>query len=177
MAHQLQPRLVLLDSGLPGSSGADVCRALRADIATAAAGIIFVTGRQEVVDVIAGFDAGADDYVAKPFRPGELLARVQALLRRSQELRGLSPLTGLPGDFVIERELRRLMETKQPFALLYVDLDNFKAFNDRYGFLRGDDAIVFTAAVLRSVAQSIRREPRFVGHVGAMTSSFWCRTR
>ncbi|MGE0445331.1 MAG: response regulator transcription factor [Vicinamibacterales bacterium] len=76
--------LVVLDLMLPGLSGLEVCRALRADRATAALPIIMVTARADESDRITGLDLGADDYVAKPFGPNELVARIRALLRRTR---------------------------------------------------------------------------------------------
>ena len=77
------PDLILLDLMLPQVSGQDVCRTLRADPKTASIPIIMVTARAEESERIAGLDLGADDYIAKPFSPGELVARVRALLRRA----------------------------------------------------------------------------------------------
>lgn len=76
--------LVLLDVMLPGLNGLEVCRALRADASTAQIPIIMLTARTEEADRIAGLDTGADDYVSKPFSPNELVARIKALMRRSQ---------------------------------------------------------------------------------------------
>ena len=76
--------LILLDIMLPGLSGLEVCRALRADRATAAVPIIMLTARAEEADRISGLEMGADDYVSKPFSPNELVARIRALMRRSQ---------------------------------------------------------------------------------------------
>ena len=85
LAHTLSapPDLVILDVMLPGLSGLDVCKALRADNRTAALPIIMVTARGEESERILGLDAGADDYIVKPFSPNELMARVRALLRRA----------------------------------------------------------------------------------------------
>ena len=82
-ARQHPVDVAILDVMLPGLSGLDVCRALRATEATANVPIIMVTARTEERDRIAGLDTGADDYVAKPFSPNELVARVRALVRRS----------------------------------------------------------------------------------------------
>jgi two-component system, OmpR family, alkaline phosphatase synthesis response regulator PhoP len=76
--------LVILDVMLPGMSGLEVCRALRADASTALIPIIMVTARAEETDRIIGLDIGADDYLAKPFSPNELVARIRALMRRSK---------------------------------------------------------------------------------------------
>jgi DNA-binding response OmpR family regulator len=78
------PDVLLLDVMLPGVDGRDVCRALRADAATAAVPIIMITARAEEGDRIAGLELGADDYITKPFSPNEVVARVRALLRRSR---------------------------------------------------------------------------------------------
>jgi DNA-binding response OmpR family regulator len=75
--------LVVLDIMMPGLSGLDVCRALRADRRTASIPIIMVTARAEETERIAGLEMGADDYIAKPFSPGELIARIKALMRRT----------------------------------------------------------------------------------------------
>jgi GGDEF domain-containing protein len=119
-----------------------------------------------MTDVEAAFSAGADDYITKPFRSRDLLARAGALLKRAHELRGLSPLTSLPGNFVILSELAKLIEANRSFALVYADVDNFKAYNDRYGFLRGDDAILMTSQILTAALEHVEGEPRLVGHVG-----------
>lgn len=81
-AREGGPDLILLDLMLPGLSGLDVCRALKDSEATAGIPIIMLTAKGEEEDIVAGFNAGADDYVTKPFRPKVLLARVQAVLRR-----------------------------------------------------------------------------------------------
>jgi DNA-binding response OmpR family regulator len=83
-ARQAVPDVVILDLMLPGMDGLEVCRALRAEPATAAIPIIMVTARAEETDRIVGLEIGADDYIAKPFSPNELVARVRALLRRTQ---------------------------------------------------------------------------------------------
>jgi DNA-binding response OmpR family regulator len=82
-ARESQPDLVVLDLMLPGMSGLEICRALRADNKTAALPIIMLTARGEESERILGLDTGADDYVVKPFSPNELMARVRALLRRT----------------------------------------------------------------------------------------------
>ncbi len=81
-AHQID--LVILDVMLPGLSGFEVCRALRAGVATAAVPIIMLTARAEEADRVIGLELGADDYVSKPFSPNELVARIRALMRRAK---------------------------------------------------------------------------------------------
>ncbi|HEY1305821.1 MAG TPA: response regulator transcription factor [Vicinamibacterales bacterium] len=83
--------LVILDVMLPGLSGLEVCRALRADQTTSSLPIIMVTARAEETDRIIGLEIGADDYISKPFSPNELVARVRALMRRSKRADGSLP--------------------------------------------------------------------------------------
>src|SRR4051812_41416210 len=83
-ARSRQPTLAVLDVSMPGLSGIDVCRMLRADAATAGILIIMLTARVQEQDVEGGFSAGADDYVTKPFSPRELVSRIQALLSRTR---------------------------------------------------------------------------------------------
>jgi diguanylate cyclase (GGDEF)-like protein len=167
LARETRPDLVLLDVNMPRVGGFDACRRLRADAVTANTPIIILTGNTGTDDKIEGFAAGADDYLAKPFDPTELVIRVRSVLRRTSQLRDLSPLTGLPGNFQIAGALERLLANPTTqFAVLYADLDNFKPFNDHYGFMRGDDAIKFTAQVLTDALAAHPGPANFAGHVG-----------
>jgi len=160
------PDLVLLDLTLPRLDGVQVCRRLRVDPRTAHVPVIFVTGRSLVGDRVLGLAAGADDYVVRPFDPDELIARVRTTLRRSSELRTASPLTGLPGNALLTRELARRVTDDCDLALIYIDLNDFKSYNDRYGFVRGDEVINTTAAVLRASLDRLGDPHAFLGHVG-----------
>lgn len=165
-AIEVQPDLVLLDIGMPGMDGVSVCQELRRDPRTSALPIIMLTARVQQLDKVNGLDAGADDYVTKPFDPAELVARIEAALRRTQQLRDVSPLTGLPGNIAIFRHLDLLLTSGVPFALVHADLDHFKAYNDRYGFAAGDEVIKAAAAVLTGALESLPGQPCFAGHVG-----------
>jgi diguanylate cyclase (GGDEF)-like protein len=162
---ELRPDVVILDAGLPQLSGVEVTERLRANVVTANVVIIFLTGRAE--ERLDAYRAGADDFLTKPVEPDELLVRVSAALRRAEGRRAVSPLTGLPGNLEVLRELERaIAQPRQEFALIWADLDNFKAFNDAYGFLRGDRAIVKTARLLVGEVEALDTSPRFVGHIG-----------
>ena len=163
LARAAPPDLLLCDVMLPGIDGFEVVRVLRRELATANMSIIMLTA---MANVMEGLDAGADDYVLKPYDHRELLARVRSVLRRSRAMRALSPLTGLPGNTRIQEELARAIEHDRRFALLYADLDHFKAYNDHYGFARGDDVLRLAAGVLHAAVQAGGGADAFVGHVG-----------
>jgi diguanylate cyclase (GGDEF)-like protein len=164
MVNDHLPALVLLDVMMPRLDGYEVCERIRAESRTRHINVIMLTAKSLSADKIFGLTAGADDYVLKPFDPMELIARVRATLRRSKEARSSSPLTGLPGNVQIEDEIRRRHLVGEQVAVCYADLDNFKGYNDRYGFLQGDTAITYTAAVLREVVEGSPHA--FVGHIG-----------
>jgi diguanylate cyclase (GGDEF)-like protein len=159
------PDLVLLDSTMPDFDGIELTRRFRADSRTATMPIIMLTANSMTADRALGLTAGADDCIAKPFDTLELAARVRSTLRRNTEARAVSPLTGLPGNVRIEDELAGRVGAHRPFAVAYFDLDNFKAFNDAYGFLRGDEVILLLATALRRAAAGAN-PPAFLGHVG-----------
>jgi diguanylate cyclase (GGDEF)-like protein len=165
-AQTLRPDAVLLDVMMPGLDGYEVCRRLRSNARTSHCAIIMLTAKSLSADTVLGLTAGADDYISKPFDPPELVARVRAALRRARQLRDISPLTGLPGNSEITRQVERLVRERAPFALIHADLDHFKAYNDRYGFLRGDAAIKATAELLQDILNGYDGETCFLGHVG-----------
>jgi diguanylate cyclase (GGDEF)-like protein len=127
---------------------------------------VLLTARGLTEDRVKGLELGADDYITKPFDVVEMLARVKAVLRRAKSARDTSPLTGLPGNFRIGQEIEERIETGAPFALVYCDLDNFKAFNDHYGFMRGDQVIKYSGEVLQAAAEEVGDPNAFVGHIG-----------
>ena len=125
-SRDTRPDLILLDLMLPGLSGLDVCRKLKGDPATAKIPVIMLTAKGEEEDVIAGFEAGADDYVTKPFRPKVLLARVKAVLRRGparkvgqQELVEFENISVHPGRHETKVDGRVVDLTKTEFRILH----------------------------------------------------------
>ncbi len=160
------PDLVLLDVMMPKVDGVELCRRLRANPATANLPVIMLTAKSLSADKVVGLTAGADDYIIKPFDTLELVARVRSTLRRNAEMRAVSPLTGLPGNHRIEEELADRVIKAQPFAVLYLDLDNFKAFNDCYGFLRGDEVITLLSTAARRAVMEAGEPAPFLGHIG-----------
>src|SRR5207247_6422546 len=116
-------------------------------------------------DNVSTFLAGGDDYVTKPLWLHALAARVQTALRRLRTLGGLNPLSGLPGNTAIYEEITARLRAGERFACLYLDIDNFKSFNDRYGFTRGDTLITELAeAIFGAVAEF--GDDAFLGHIG-----------
>jgi|FLYL01.1.fsa_nt_gi diguanylate cyclase (GGDEF)-like protein len=160
------PDLVLLDIMMPRMDGLTALRKMRSHPALAGTSIILLTARGLPEDRVRGLDLGADDYITKPFDVNELIARVKAVLRRTKAARDTSPLTGLPGNFRIGAEIEERIDRGVPFALIHCDLDNFKAFNDHYGFMRGDQVIKFCADVLRQAVADVGDESAFIGHIG-----------
>ncbi len=165
-AQALRPDLVLLDVMMPRIDGFEVAQRLRKTPQTANTSIIMLTAKALSADKVTGLQSGADDYIIKPFDPIELLARVKGTLRRAREMRNLSPLTGLPGNIRIQEEIERQVREEQDFAVLYCDLDNFKAYNDQKGFVRGDRLIQATARIVQDAVVEHSGTEGFVGHVG-----------
>jgi diguanylate cyclase (GGDEF)-like protein len=163
---QTPPDLVLSDVEMPGMTGFEVARRMSDDPFLRNIPVILLSGKRITAeDKVAGLGMGSDDYILKPFTPDELLARVRAVLRRNEIGLDANPLTRLPGNSSILREIEDRLLAKTPFAILYADLNHFKAYNDRYGFLRGDEVIRFSARVLLDNAKA-QSPNNFVGHVG-----------
>ena len=161
-----RPDLVLLDLSRNGCDSVDVLRSIRANPPTASLPVILLTGRSAPADKVVGLTAGADDYVVKPFDTLELIARIGGTLRRTADIRALSPLTGLPGNHRIDVEVASRAAAGAPYALCHVDLDEFKGFNDAYGFQRGDDLLLLLAACLQRAVSRAGHPAPFLGHVG-----------
>ena len=128
------PNLVLIDYMMPKMDGAQVCRVLKEDILLRHLPIIMLTAKGELSDKIHGLDAGADDYIVKPFEPKELVARVKMVLRRTAQDLDANPLTRLPGNQSIQQELQACLDGGAPFAVLQASffLKSSQSFSPRF---------------------------------------------
>jgi diguanylate cyclase (GGDEF)-like protein len=166
-ARQEPPDLILADARLPDLDGAALSRQLMEGSRTRHIPILLLAAAGAPEAMIAALEAGADDFLRRPVDYREITARVRALIRRAQLKPALSPLTGLPGNLIIEQEIRRVTTPGYGiFAVLYADFNNFKAYNDVYGFPAGDEAIRLLARVLTTVVAELGNGADFVGHVG-----------
>jgi diguanylate cyclase (GGDEF)-like protein len=174
------PNLAILDWSMPKVDGLQVCRAVRETVAGQYIYIVLLTSHDRDDDVIEGFDAGADDYITKPFDTRQLKARVrsgarivqlqQQLIRAREQLREKAmhdPLTGLltRGAFfeICDGEIARAGRHGQSLALMMADLDHFKSINDKYGHLAGDDVLRETARRLKATFRRGDAVGRFGG--------------
>lgn len=166
MARTEGPDLIIVDLFMPGMDGFEVCQRLRKDRLTYLVPVVILTASGTQMDKIRALQIGADDFMSKPFTPAELEARVAGLIRRFHQSRSSNPLTGLPGNLSIEQEITKRLVRGDKLACCYLDLDNFKAFNDFYGFERGDDCIKLLASLLIRAAEEVGTGEDFIGHIG-----------
>ena len=109
---------------------------------------------------------GIEFYIKKPLDDNYFLYTIKNVSRLISANRCISALTGLPGNVQIENELKRRISSRGVYAVLYIDLDNFKAYNDKYGFMNGDEVIKFTSDIIQDSVQTFGTKGDFVGHVG-----------
>lgn len=162
------PRLAILDWIMPGRDGIDVCRDMREAGAEPYVYIILLSAKDDTADTIRALDAGADDFLRKPFDPAELEARLragrrivdlhEALIAAREELRREARHDALTQvlnrraiDEILEQEIARAQRNDSPLAVIFCDLDHFKEVNDRYMHIVGDAVLVDVAARLRSL--------------------------
>lgn len=165
-AIEQHPDLILLDVMMPEMDGFEVIRRLRSHPMTLGVPIILLTALGEMSEKVHGMQLGADDYMTKPFDPRELRARVQAHIKRSEQYLQSSPLTNLPGNYAIQQVIAARLDTKEPIAVIYLDLTNFKSYNDKYGWIAGDKIIKQLGELIVSAVLSCGDPNIFVGHVG-----------
>lgn len=186
-AKTMNVDIILLDLMLPDISGNEVCRWLKLNDHTRGIPIIMLTAKDAITDKVAGLEAGADDYLPKPYNEIELNARIYASLRtkalqdelrqKNHQLEDLlkqveimaitDQLTGIYNrrrlETVLEKEFRRTKRYKSPLACLMIDIDHFKRINDRFGHHTGDMVIKETAEIITECARDIDTVARWGG--------------
>ncbi len=170
------PDLILLDIIMPEMDGYEVCRRLKADAKTKDIPVVFLTSLSDKDEESRGLALGAIDYIKKPMKVPIVKARVKNLLElraamvELESLRLLAldanPNTGLPGNNSVNKIITAALQNNVTSCVIYADLDNFKAFNDKYGFARGDAVIQFTADVFQNAVKTSGCDDAFIGHIG-----------
>jgi diguanylate cyclase (GGDEF)-like protein len=166
LVQELNPDLILCDIMMPELDGLEVCRRLKADGRTNQIPVVMLSARTQAQDKVASIEAGADDFITKPFDFSDLVARITINLIRARQKRDVSPLTGLPGSISIEAETKKRISKNLLFATSYIDMDNFKPFNDIYGFPTGDRAIRLLSSIIDDAVKKAGNFDDFIGHGG-----------
>lgn len=160
------PDVLLLDLNMPRLGGRELLSRIRGNPRLAMLPVIILSGDGAPQEQALEFGLGADDFISKPFNPQDLVSRVEGAVRRTCRMLGANPLTFLPGGPSIEEEAARRIKAGGPLAFFYIDIDNFKAYNDAYGYLNGDNAIKCAAGLLTDLEDDFTAENMFVGHIG-----------
>ena len=160
------PSLIVINEDAIDRDVIGLCRQIRRDEDNGITPVIVVSSNSDKSHRIKILNESIEYFIKKPVDEQYLYYTVKNLTRLLSINRRVSPLTGLPGNVQIHAELKKRLSNKEEFSVLYVDLDNFKAYNDVYGFLKGDQIIEFTSRVISTIIHNNVNENTFVGHIG-----------
>ncbi len=170
------PDLFLIDTAMQGMDGYELCRSLKRNSIWRNIPVIFITNNRSPENIDRGYASGGVDYIVKPCHLSEFLSRVRTqiklyqLVRQNEEMQATAidanPLTRLPGNNSIQKAIQQAIDEHLDVGIIHTDLDNFKAFNDAYGFIIGDDVLIFNAEILHTALRKICNGRGFLGHIG-----------
>ncbi len=160
------PALIVINEDAINRDVVDLCRQIRKDEDNTITPVIVVSSDGSREHRVSILQESIEYFIKKPVDEKYLYYTVKNLNRLLASNRRMSPLTGLPGNVQIHAELKKRIQRKEAFSVLYLDLDNFKAYNDVYGFLKGDQIIEFTAETIVKSVHTNEIEESFVGHIG-----------
>ena len=161
------PSLIIINEDAIDMKVIDVCRKIRKDEDNGITPVIVVSSNGAREHRLRILNESVEYFIRKPVDEGYLYYTVKNLTRLLTINRRVSPLTGLPGNVQIQAEMKKRLAMKKDFSVMYLDLDNFKAYNDFYGFLKGDEIIQFTAdTIINCIHYDDKISDGFVGHIG-----------
>ncbi len=160
------PSLIIINEDAIDRDVIGLCRKIRKDEDNTITPVIVVSSNGSKQHRMKILQESIEYYIKKPVDEEYLYYTVKNLNRLLSINRRISPLTGLPGNVQIHAELKKRLSRKTPFCVLYLDLDNFKSYNDVYGFLKGDQIIEFTAEVIVREIHDSGLQDCFIGHIG-----------
>ena len=158
------PSLIVINEDAIDRDVLEVCKKIRKDEDNTITPVIVVSSNGSREHRMKILNESIEYFIKKPVDEGYLYYTVKNLTRLLTINRRMSPLTGLPGNVQINSELKKHLMKREDFSVLYLDLDNFKAYNDVYGFLKGDQIIEYTADIITESVHTNKNG--FVGHIG-----------
>lgn len=160
------PDLIIINEDGLNTNVAEICNYIRVYSDNSITPIMVISSNVEKEHRLEILKNNVEYYIKAPMDDEYIYYTIRNIIRLMSSNRKVSPLTGLPGNLQIQVELKKRLLKKEEFAILYFDLDNFKEYNDTYGFLKGDEVIKFTAKTILKTMHSYRLEDSFVGHIG-----------
>lgn len=160
------PSLIIINEESINEDVLELCEKIRKNEDNSITPIIVITADDSEEHKIDILERSVEYVISKKEIKDYLYYIIKNLSRLLTVNRTVSPLTGLPGNLPIQTELKKRLLKKEPFVVLYIDLDNFKAYNDVYGFLKGDEIIKLTAKIITKHIYALESTDAFVGHIG-----------
>ena len=160
------PFLIIINEDSIDRDIVSLCKQIRTDEDNQITPIIVVSSNTDRYHKLDVLEQSVEYYIKKPVDTEYIYYTIKNMDRLLKMNRRISPLTGLPGNVQIHAELKKRIINNEEFSVLYLDLDNFKAYNDVYGFLKGDQIIEYTANVILKCIHQSFNENYFVGHIG-----------
>ena len=160
------PNLIIIDATLHGKKGLEICKEIKGDFLTSYIPTIVLIDKKQLRRDLLSIEQGVDDYLIKPPDPIDLEIRIVLALRSAAHHFNANALTRLPGNKLIERELIQRLDSGNHFSFHYIDIDNFKSYNDKYGYIRGNHVIIDTARIISKNVKVCGNGKDFVGHIG-----------
>lgn len=160
------PQLIIINDDGTANDSINLCEEIRKNPDNNITPIIVLAANEDKEFKLNLARNYVEYYIAKSMGPEYLYYRIRNIFRLLALNRTISPLTGLPGNVQIQTELKKRLLRNEKFIVLYLDLDNFKAYNDVYGFLKGDEIIKFTAKAILNNVNNSGKADIFVGHIG-----------
>lgn len=169
---KIVPDAIIVDVQSARKEQLDICRALKNNFATAFIPVLTLINKRQLRTHLLNLKQGVDDYLIKPPDPLDLRIRIEMAIRRAQHSINANSLTGLPGGNILEEMLKDKIQKKESFSFGYIDIDNFKYFNDAYGYQRGDKVILQTAYIIMTILGKLGNHNDFISHIGGDDFAF-----
>lgn len=160
------PSLIIIDEDTADVNIVEFCKSVRSNEDNCITPIIVVSSNKDKEHTVDVLKTDVEYYIKKPINEEYLYYTIKNIVGLLTKNRRISPLTGLPGNVQIQAEMKKRLLNKETFAILYFDLDNFKAYNDVYGFANGDEIIKFTARTITKYIHQLPNSDNFIGHIG-----------